>query len=1527
MHGLFRFNSYSELTFTVGRTYIDSSSHIIAINPYYDKIEALRLVELEHFGYFEIQDPEIVIDGIQEVKNITAFSLEYSLSQKYLENFYINTGENNSLEVVYAKDKNNNGIIESSEIDSIVFYNATAFTEYDQKHSLLHLVLEKTYGWSIGHVDASLRTMSRKFEMSRGTIYDFIMQDICDKFNCFVVFDTMAKDENGNRINTINFYAEAPIVKFKGDGSTKVFNISPAFDSIDTVTIDSYKTTKYTYNHETGVLTLEDAPADCANIEVKDGSQVKYSTDVYVTFDNLAQEVNISYSADDIKTVLTVKGADDLDIREVNMGLQYITDFSYYYSVDWMGQDLYDAYTKYLKNYDMSQDEYSENSKNMLEYDAYMDYEENRLSLQYSIADYISSTTVGTYYVRGGNIILTSEQKEIAQIMKAEFDQTSIDLTVRPRVSWEKMHEAGWNTEEGSYSTLDTVTFLSSDFDIIYSDGNDYAINVTPILPNGYVISGGHDGLWNYINEQLQNGVSFQHMHDIFIGIYNSLEDAEAAAERLHILQEQFYQYGFPVPNYYYKEVQLPSEYSADVEHYYTLSGNDLNETKVSRLYSALQTYYASEDKKSVVDIDKLKEDFSFMESYTIDNLSADLTKANDTTAKDTAVRKFLDLMWEQVGKTPLEKLYKETYKQIKDVNVESGWNSTSNENYWRYYPVNLMIDSIDLAISARTEVINAYQEKYNALQEKNNNITSRLNLNNNFTSQQLIRLNSFWREDEYVDDNFIETESDTIDSLIKIKQELLECGRIELKKLCEPKLAFSMSMANIYALEEFEPIVDQFQLGNLINIEIRPRTKYESAYVKRARLLEVNVNFDDFSDFSCEFGELTNLKTPSSIHADLLAAALSAGKSVASSASYWDKGTDLATKTDLKIQQGLLNAIKGLYTSDQSVTIDNNGILLRKVNEDGSFSPYQAWIRNNTILLSSDGFAEGSVPRTGLGEFTVDGQTFYGILAEAMISGYIEGSTIVGGTINIGDGTFVVNSDGSVVMKAMSIDGYVEENGVISAINQSAEQIAINANKISLNGKNINLTSDNVTIDSTYFSVDKTGKITATSGEIAGWKIYESLLRKEITVNDVDYQMYLQAADGTTTSNAFAVRKKGPDDTDWDVQFAVNYAGKLTAKNANISGTITAKDGSIAGYHIGEGGCYANAIYKRVAGDSCDYEVGLKATNGDTDLAFYVKESADDWASNTNNFYIRNNGQLYANNAVITGEVNATSGNIGGCSISNGVLNVDAARITSGTIATARIPNLSADKITAGTIHVDRIPSLNADKITVGTLHADRIPNISASKITSGTINASNVSVTNLNASNITSGTLSTSRLSSSVITTDNFSSKSLSTGSLTVASGCRLGVSSEYNAMIRTVGDYTYIKGFGPDVNYETSFYNLVKYVVQNSSSKDIKSEIHDFDDRYNTFFDKLNPQLFRYNFEPNMGYTMGYVWQEAEQARIESGLERNDIGAITETDSVVGGLALSKQDFIALNTWQIQKLKARVEELENKLAALEA
>ena len=175
--GLFKFNSMSELSFEVARSYNDMITGKSRTNPFYDKIEALRLIELDGFGYFELQGPELTSNGIHEAKSCKAYSLEYTLSQKYLENFYVNTGGVDSIEVINASSEN--------EIVPVVLYNPS-----NKKLSLLHLILEKVYGWKIGHVDASLQTLSRQFEIDRESVYDFIMNEICEKFNCYVVFDT-----------------------------------------------------------------------------------------------------------------------------------------------------------------------------------------------------------------------------------------------------------------------------------------------------------------------------------------------------------------------------------------------------------------------------------------------------------------------------------------------------------------------------------------------------------------------------------------------------------------------------------------------------------------------------------------------------------------------------------------------------------------------------------------------------------------------------------------------------------------------------------------------------------------------------------------------------------------------------------------------------------------------------------------------------------------------------------------------------------------------------------------------------------------------------------------------------------------------------------------------------------------------------------------------------------------------------------------------------------------------------------------
>lgn len=899
MSGTFKFNSYSTLSFDVARIYNDMITGEPRVNPHYNKVEALRLILLEGFGYFELQDPEIESDGIKEIKSLTANSFEYTLSQKYLENFYANTGQIDSIEVMYAEEK---GI---KSITPVTLYNPS-----NPKLSLLHLILEKAYGWKIGHVDASLQTMSRKFEVDRESIYDFIMNEICEQFNCYAIFDTFN--------NTINLYAEAQTNKFYGDGTTNTFIVSPAFSEIGTVSIDGYKTTDYTYNSTTGKLVLGSVPASGRIIEVTDGSLASWETDVFVAFDNLAQQMNISYTSDDIKTVLTVKGVDDLDIREVNNGLPYIVDLSYFYTVDWMGQDLYDAYTAYLSKCTQRQSEYKANSQEIIELSNKISYETNRLSLQYSEVS-VFADTVGTYYVRGGN--------------------------------------------------ADT--------------------------------------------------------------------------------------------GYYYTEVSLPQDYIAGTT-YYSVHTTDLTEEKVADLYEALKIYYNTGETTGFTDEETLLSDsFSFMEENTIDGLVAVLSSESATdTEKDNAVLAFFDEMWEQLGLTPLKTLYLAPYKEVQTANVSAGWAKKDSENYGLYYPVVLILESLNKAITAREATIKELTESMTEYSKQNASISEELLIDNNFTDEQMIRLSAFLREDEYTDDNFVATGNESTTELFQLKQELLECGRVKLSKLCGPCLKFSMSLANIYALPEFAPIAKHFQLGNLIKVAIRPD------YIKHTRLMQVDLNFEDFSDFSCEFGDLSTIRSQTDLHADLLSQAVSAGKTVASNASYWNKGTDTATSIDIRLQQGLLNAATEIKSIDgtQNTFMDKYGIHLQEIDPTtGEVSPEQGWIVNNKFLYSDDAF---KTTKSVFGKYTVDGETRWGLLAEAVLAGYIEGSDIVGGTIQIGE-----RGDGNYNFE-------VDQNGYITMV--GGKGLSSNGETIDLDVYNtsIELTSNTDAFDNNIQSIALTCKV-----------------------------------------------------------------------------------------------------------------------------------------------------------------------------------------------------------------------------------------------------------------------------------------------------------------------------------------------------------------------------------------------------------------------------------------------------------------
>lgn len=199
--------------------------------------------------------------------------------------------------------------------------------------------------------------------------------------------------------------------------------------------------------------------------------------------------------------------------------------------------------------------------------------------------------------------------------------------------------------------------------------------------------------------------------------------------------------------------------------------------------------------------------------------------------------------------------------------------------------------------------------------------------------------------------------------------------------------------------------------------------------------------------------------------------------------------------------------------------------------------------------------------------------------------------------------------------------------------------------------------------------NADISGKITANTGNIAGWEISATKLSKgDVSISSDNTQPAFSA--GTT--------------------FSVSHTGALNASNATISGTITATTGKIGGWNIrtnaldsgtgtshvslsSAGGTTVPAIKIggennttapfRVMANGKMYSISGEIAGWTISNTSLSKSGVGIASSGTNAFYagdkftVTHAGKMKASDAEITGMITATSGLIGGWGIFEGKL------------------------------------------------------------------------------------------------------------------------------------------------------------------------------------------------------------------------------------------------------------------------------
>ena len=411
---------------------------------------------------------------------------------------------------------------------------------------------------------------------------------------------------------------------------------------------------------------------------------------------------------------------------------------------------------------------------------------------------------------------------------------------------------------------------------------------------------------------------------------------------------------------------------------------------------------------------------------------------------------------------------------------------------------------------------------------------------------------------------------------------------------------------------------------------------------------------------------------------------------------------------------------------------------------------------------------------------------------------------------------------------------------------------------------------------------------------------------------------------DSAITLNANRINLNGAVTANNNVTIGTD--GKITAINADISGKITATDGSFTGSIISEEGSIAGWDIK-------SSYLGNISTPGNSFFLSHTGLEASFMEGETT--LLKTDWFIYANSkfgVTATGDMYAKGGYIADWEIKNGYLgNLGNPGETfflshTGTDAYWGLTEYTGlnenwyiyAKGKFGVTSDGDLYARNADitgKITAtsgsftGSVTATSGTIGGCAINSSGVLEVASTNITSVNADTITTGTLSTDRLDASALATK------VGQANTQYAKVLSVQPSTGSTGTLEIRSDYVVHSSASAAKYYWTS-------ILSGGSDRRIKNSINYFsDDKMDDVFDSLKPCKYRYNegysFEDKCHY--GFIAQDVEEALSNAGISSEDQAVVIQQDDY---WRIKYDEFIALNTWQIQKLKKRVAELEAKL-----
>ena len=350
------------------------------------------------------------------------------------------------------------------------------------------------------------------------------------------------------------------------------------------------------------------------------------------------------------------------------------------------------------------------------------------------------------------------------------------------------------------------------------------------------------------------------------------------------------------------------------------------------------------------------------------------------------------------------------------------------------------------------SELITKGLQQY--IEECRNNIQNALNFEKYLGKELWLELCAYRREDTYSNDNYI---SDGLDNaeLFKRALEFYEVAQNEIYKSAELQHSISTSLNNLLAIDKFKPLVNSFQVGNWIRIQVDDK-------IFKLRLLEYEINFGSFDNIPVEFSDVTKIKNGITD----VKSAIEQASSMATNYSYIQRQAKQGEESNNVINNWVENGLnttqsKIVDSVDENLLFDKNGFWCRQYDPiTQTYSDEQIKIVNSTIAITDDNW---NTTKTAIGRFYyIDPKT-----GEQKVAYGINGETIIGKLL-IGENLIISNNNNNL---EFSSEGFVVESEKNKVTINPNESSIFNITKIVDDG-NGNMTENAI------FSLNEKGEL-----------------------------------------------------------------------------------------------------------------------------------------------------------------------------------------------------------------------------------------------------------------------------------------------------------------------------------------------------------------------------------------------------------------------------------------------------------------